>query len=84
MKTSNSTEEKNSKPPVVVVYRVSERAKTHKMVVFTNHLVDDIISTNKRKPLLPYEYVFDEVCVGSSCIETYKKRYKIKNHETVA
>ena len=82
MKTENSMEEKNNKPPVVVVYRVSERAKTHKMIVFTNHLVDDIISTNKRKPLLPYEYVFDEVCVGSSCIAYYKKKYKIKNHET--
>jgi hypothetical protein len=79
-----STSEKNSKPPVVVVYRVSERAKTHKMVVFKNHLVDDIITTDKRKPLLPYEYVFDEVGIGGdNLIALYKKKYKIKNHEVV-
>jgi hypothetical protein len=78
-----SIAEKNSKPPVIVVYRVSERAKTYKMVVFRNHLVDDIITTEKRKPLLPYEYVFDEVCVGESCIATYLKKYKLKKYETV-
>lgn len=79
-----STSEKNSKPPVIVVYRVSERAKTHKMVVFKNHLVDDIITTEKRKPLLPYEYVFDEVGIGGdNLIAQYKKKYKIKNHEVV-
>jgi hypothetical protein len=53
------------------------------MIVFRNHHVDDIISTSKRKPLLPIEYPFDEVGVGEGCIEMYKKKYKIKNHENV-
>jgi hypothetical protein len=75
--------EDKGKAPVVVVYRISERAKTHKMIVFRNHHVDDIISTSKRKPLLPIEYPFDEVGVGEGCIEMYKKKYKIKNHENV-
>jgi hypothetical protein len=74
--------EDKGKPPIVVVYRISERAKTHKMIVFRNHNVDDIISTNKRKPLLPIEYPFDEVGIGEGFIDTYKKKYKIKNHET--
>lgn len=74
--------EDKGKPPIVVVYRISERAKTHKMIVFRNHNVDDIISTNKRKPLLPIEYPFDEVGIGEGFIDAYKKKYKIKNHET--
>ena len=80
----NSEDKKGNKIPVIVVYRVSERAKTAKMVVFMNHLVDDIISTEKRKPLLPYEYVFDEVGIGGdNLIAFYKKKYKIKNHEII-
>jgi hypothetical protein len=81
---TNSDDKKGNKIPVVVVYRVSERAKTPKMVVFMNHIVDDIITTEKRKPLLPYEYVFDEVGIGGeTLIAFYKKKYKIKNHEIV-
>jgi hypothetical protein len=49
-----------------------------------NHLVDDIITTEKRKPLLPYAYVFDEVGIGGeNLIAFYKKKYKIKTHEIV-
>ena len=81
---TNSDDKKGNKIPVIVVYRISERAKTAKMVVFMNHLVDDIISTEKRKPLLPYAYVFDEVGIGGeTLIAFYKKKYKIKTHEIV-
>jgi hypothetical protein len=74
---------KSEKAPIVVIYRNSDRVKTHKMVIFMNHHIDDIISATRRTLLLPIECVFDDVFIGKSCIELYKKKYKIKNYETV-
>lgn len=67
---------------VVVVYRKSKSAKKKYMKVFENEDTPDrIINLNARKPLIPNEYIIDEIGVGSSFIEYYKKQYKIKNHE---
>ena len=40
--------------------------------------VDDIISTKKRKPLIPIENEILEIGLGVSFIERYKKKYKLK------
>ena len=68
----------NGKPNITVVYKTSSRknAKT-KLIVFENTLVDDIINTKKRKPLLPEETELIEIGVGNSFEEKYKKKYKI-------
>ena len=52
------------------------------MSVFNNIKVDDIL-TEKRKPLIPNEYVLDEVGVGNSFIEEWKYKYKISKHNVV-
>lgn len=68
---------------VVVVYRKSRTAKKKYMKVFENEDTPDrIINLNARKPLIPNEYIIEEIGVGSSFIEYYKKQHKIKNHET--
>jgi hypothetical protein len=40
--------------------------------------VDDIISTTKRKPLIPKESEILEIGIGISFVERYKKKYKLK------
>ena len=65
------------KPQVVVVWRKSTRAQKRYMTVFNNIRADDILM-EKRKPLIPNEYILDEVGVGSSFIEEYKHKYKIE------
>lgn len=67
---------------VVVVYRKSMGSKTKYMIVFENELnPDKIINGNARKPMIPNEYIIDEIGVGSRFIEDYKKQHKIKNHK---
>ncbi len=69
---------------VVVVYRKSERSKMKYMTVFENEQNPDrIINENARKPLIPNEYIIDEIGVGETFIELYKKQHKIKKHETI-
>jgi hypothetical protein len=67
---------------VVVVYRKSSSSKTKYMIVFENEPNPDKINNgNARKPMIPHEYVIDEIGVGSRFIEDYKKQHKIKKHE---
>lgn len=67
---------------VVVVYRKSQRAKKKYMIVFENEMTPDrVLNGRARKPLIPDEYILEEVGVGKSFIEYYKKQHKIKNHE---
>jgi hypothetical protein len=69
---------------VVVVYRKSDRSKTKYMTVFENEQTPDrIINSNARKPLIPSEYIIDEIGVGTRFIEDYKKQHKIKKHEVI-
>lgn len=67
---------------VVVVYRKSSSAKKKYMIVFENEMTPDrVLNGRARKPLIPDKYILDEVGVGESFIEHYKKQHKIKNHE---
>ena len=67
---------------VVVVYRKSAGSKTKYMTVFENEPTPDkIINLNARKPLIPNEYIIEDIGVGERFIEDYKKQHKIKKHE---
>jgi hypothetical protein len=69
---------------VVVVYRKSESSKKKYMTVFLSEQNPDrIINGRARKPLIPDEYIIDEIGVGEVFIENYKKQHKIKTHETI-
>ena len=68
---------------IVVVYRKTKTAKKHYMKVFENEMTPDrIINGNARKPLIPNEYILEEIGIGPSFIERYKHKFKIKKHET--
>ena len=62
---------------VVVVYRKRLNAKPE-IAVFDDVNVDDIINSKKRKPIIPNEWLIDEVGVGESLIDYYSKKLKIK------
>lgn len=67
---------------VVVVYKKSKTAKKKYMKVFENEDTPDrIINLNARKPLIPNEYIIEEIGIGASFIKYYKQRYNINKHE---
>lgn len=65
-------------PPVVVVYKTSNRKNAKlKLEVYHDVRVDDILDTNKRKPIIPYESEILEIGIGRGFEEKYKKKYKL-------
>mgnify|MGYP001564032805 FL=1 len=67
----------NSIPQVVVVHKKPRKNGKVFLEVFENTRVDDIISTAKRKPLIPKENEILDIGVGISFKERYKKKYKL-------
>lgn len=67
----------NRIPEVVVVHKKPRKNGKVFLEVFENTRIDDIIATNKRKPLIPKENEILELGVGISFVERYKKKYKL-------
>jgi hypothetical protein len=63
---------------VVVVHKGPRKNSKIILEVFENTRVDDIITTTKRKPLIPKENEILDLGVGLSFVERYKKKYKLK------
>lgn len=62
---------------IVVVHKGPRKNSKVILDVFENTRVDDIISTTKRKPLIPKENEILDLGVGISFVERYKKKYKL-------
>ena len=67
----------NRMPEVVVVHKRPRKNGKVFIEVFENTRVDDIISTTKRKPLIPKENEILDIGVGISFLERYKKKHKL-------
>ena len=67
----------NRIPEVVVVHKRPRKNGKVFIEVFENTRVDDIISTTKRKPLIPKENEILNIGVGISFLEKYKKKHKL-------
>ena len=65
------------KIPIVCVYKGPRKNSKIQLEVFNNILVDDLISNNKRKPLIPSDYEILDIGVGMGFLEKYKKKYKL-------
>lgn len=63
-------------PPIVVVYRKREKGKVY-MYVLEDTNIDSIINGRKHNPLIPSNYLIEEIGVGSFFIEEYQRKYKI-------
>ena len=68
----------NRTPDIVVVHKGPRKNSKIKLEIFENTRVDDIISSAKRKPLIPKENEILDLGVGSGFFEKYKKKYKLK------
>jgi len=69
---------------VVVVYKKSKNSKKKYMTVFQNEQTPDrIINLNARKPLIPNEYIIEELGIGETFVEYWKKLHKISKHVTI-
>ena len=60
-----------------VVYLLKTDPKKLMLSVFEGMLVEDIVSSSKRKPIFPKEYTIVDVGVGKSFITRYMKQYHI-------
>jgi len=70
------------RPPIVVVYRKSERANKKYMTVIYNKSIDDVI-TKKRKPPIDNSFVIDDIGVGTFFIEEYMKQHKLNKYNKI-
>lgn len=64
---------------IVVVFRKRKSSKPQ-MVVYSEEsrmTVDRIIDNSKRKPPIPHNWYLDEIGVGESFVQAYKKKYSI-------
>ena len=69
---------------VVVVYKKNKSSNKSYMNVYVNEKnADKIITSSLRNPLLPDNYIIEEIGIGNSFIESYKKKYKLKSHKTI-
>ena len=68
----------NAQIPVVVVHKGPRKNSKIILEVFKDTRVDDIISSAKRKPLVPIHHEILEIGVGYAFEERYKKKYKLK------
>lgn len=68
----------NATIPVVVVHKGPRKNSKIILDVFNDLRVDDIIDANKRKPPIPHNHEILEIGVGTSFINTYNKKYKLK------
>ena len=63
---------------VVVVHKGPRKNSKIILEVYSDGTrVDDIISTTKRKPIIPEENEILDIGVGISLIERYKKKHKL-------
>jgi hypothetical protein len=62
--------------PIITVVVFKKRKKTF-ISTFSNVIIDDILDSSKRKPLIPNEYEIVDVGIGKSFIERYMKQWKV-------
>lgn len=67
----------NATPTIVVIHKGPRKNSKIQIEIFNDIRVDDIINSNKRKPLIPNENEILEIGVGKSFVERYKQKYKL-------
>lgn len=65
----------------VAVYQKRKNG-TYYMTVTEQH-VDVVNNSSARKPIIPHSYEIIELGVGSSFIDQWMKKYKIKKYEII-
>lgn len=66
--------------PVVVVWKKSQRSIKRYMTVFNTATVDQINTNNARNPVIPNEYIFEELGIGKKLVHLWMDKYKISKY----
>ena len=62
--------------PIITVVVLKKRKKTY-ISTFSNVIIDDILESSRRKPLIPNEYEIVDIGIGKSFVEWYMKQWKV-------
>ena len=62
--------------PIITVVVLKKRKKTY-ISTFSNVIIDDILDSSRRKPLIPNEYEIVDIGIGKSFVERYMKQWKV-------
>jgi hypothetical protein len=62
---------------VTVIVFKKPTGKQHHMMI-TESEIDEVLSSSKRKPLIPNNYEIVDMGIGESFIKSFKKQYNIK------
>ena len=62
--------------PIITVVVFKKRKKTY-ILTFSNVIIDDILDSSRRKPLIPNEYEIVDIGIGKSFVERYMKQWKV-------
>ena len=62
--------------PIITVVVFKKRKKTY-ISTFSNVIIDDILDSSRRKPLIPTEYEIVDIGIGKSFVERYMKQWKV-------
>lgn len=69
---------------LVVVYKKGKIGKINYMQVFIKEKTPDrLLNLKARKPLIPNNYIIEEIGMGKSFIKKWKQKYKIKNYQII-
>ena len=63
---------------VVVVYKKRKNLTKH-FISVTEHDVDSVLNTKRKRLVLPQDYEIVEIGIGGSLLEVWQKKYEIKN-----
>ena len=69
-------------PTFVVVYKKQKNSDKHYMIVTDIH-ADILINARATKPIIDHKYDIVELGMGSSFIEVWSKKYKIRKPQVV-
>jgi len=78
MKNNMRGRPSEEKLKVVVVYKKRKNLTKH-FISVTEHDVDSVLNTKRKRLVLPVDYEIVEIGIGESLLSIWQNRYNIKN-----
>ena len=82
MKNNMRGRPSEDKLKVVVVYKKRKNLTKH-FISVTEHDVDSVLNTKRKRLVLPQDYEIVEIGIGESLLEIWQNKYEIKNVTTM-
>jgi hypothetical protein len=78
MKNNMRGRPSEEKLKIVVVYKKRKNLTKH-FISVTEHDVDSVLNTKRKRLVLPVDYEIVEIGIGESLLSIWQNRYNIKN-----